>query len=329
MRDAPRRLARAALAAAAVALVAPGTTRLDGAADVQAPALIVQFEGGRLANNVSAVLGELVKGKYVETRTFPLEAGEGLCDVYRLKARLPGNCTEGVLDLALALNPRARNEKALPRDFAVRVPAVELVPYDYTVTLDPSVAADRVRAKELRAFWQGHLQREEKSPNGAERLVFTGYRLVVPVAHDAALAELRKRLRSYPSPNVILTPVYREPPPVKLYSAASEYWDACVAGTPFSTGVLDLGGLVGATPERCATTCPGPDCSDVVVVDTPIHRHPDLEGSFGGSSEATTYRPVCQAVFDERVHHGTHLAGIVGADGGRGASAGSIPALRS
>jgi len=290
----------------------------------QTPALIVQFEGGRVEDNVSAVLGELVKGGYVETRSFPLAAGEGLCDVYRTKAQLPGDCTTGTLELAFALNPRARNHKALPRGFEVEVPAVELVPYNHTVTLDPSVAADRVRSKELKTFWKEQLLDQKTAPNGAERLVFMGYRLTVPTASDEALAELHEKLLPYQSPNVVVTPVYLKPPPVKLYSATSRYWDACVAGTPLTAGALDLGALVGAAPERCAATCQG-DCSEVVVVDTAISHHPDLETSFGGSSQGTPYHPVCQAAFDASVHHGTHLAGIVGADGGEGRIRGVDP----
>jgi len=157
--------------------------------------------------------------------------------------------------------------------------------------------------------------------------VFRGYRLTVPVPDDEALAELEKRLRRFQSRYVALIPVSREPARVKLYNATTRYWNACITRTPFTTGVLDLGGLVGAAPERCTSACPGADCSEVVVVDTAISRHPDLESSFGGSSQGTPYQPVCRIDFDEREHHGTHLAGIIAADGGDGRIRGVDPGV--
>lgn len=323
------------IAIAALGVEAAAQTRLPMAAPTPRPAavarqpkVVVAFEGGDYPANVARVLLELHRLGVLQTAEYALGPGEGLCEAYR-KAGLPGGCPRETVALAQALNPGSPT-KQLPSGQRVVVPTFEIKDRPYVVKLDPKVAADRRLLEDFEKNWQAHLRKSESLPDGYRRLTFTGFEVRVTLPSDDEVKRVLGALRGLKLQNVVVTAVYATPPPEKFHSATepTQFWEDCVAagGLPASEeAALDL--LLSSRKVSCPVRCQDRDCPDVILIDTPVLSHPDLGVTGRVAGPATPSLKCRTSGIVERVHHGTHLAGIVTAAGNGYGVSGVVPGL--
>ncbi len=344
-----------ALAAAALAGAAPAAAQTRSPMNIERPKppddpeIVVLFEGGDYPANIARVLTVLGQKGVLATMTVTLEAGQTVCDVYARILR--SGCTKDTLGLAQALNPPdERNRQGLrPGSLAVgravKVPSVQLTERPYFVKLDPRVGSHQQRITDLTANWT--TVKQEKLPDGYVGYTFPGFELRVPVKSDEQAADLRQQLRELRIPNITVAGRLKNPAPPVLHAAIDpgKLWQHCIddRGTLPSQEEGDLRLMLSAgVPRACPVTCQGDECPDVVLVDTTVWRHPEIVDFLDADPGPCPGTPALPALpggggvlpdcrvqdFDERIHHGTHLAGIVSAKvDGRGVS-GIAPGTR-
>lgn len=298
------------------------------AAVARQPKVVVAFEGGDYPANVARVLLELHRLGVLQTAEHALEPGEGLCEAYG-KAGLPGGCPQETVTLAQALNAGSQMRQPAPGQRVV-VPTFEMEDRPYVVKLDPKVADDRRLLEDFEKNWQAHLRKSESLPDGYRRLAFTGYEVRVPLPSDDEVKRVLGALRGLKLQNVAVTAAYAVPPPEKFHGATEPtgFWEDCVAagGLPASEEVaLDL--MLSSRKVSCPIKCQDRDCPDVILIDTPVLPHPDLSVAGRDSGPATPSLKCRTSGIVERVHHGTHLAGIVTAAGNGYGVSGVVPGL--
>jgi hypothetical protein len=341
------RLAALALALAShvVAATSPAAAQTRSPMNIQrpkpaeSPELVVLFEGGDYPANIARVLQRLAEKGVLATTTVRVEAGQTICALYGRALR--SGCTRETLALAQALNPpdassrRALKAGSLTVGHEVTVPSVQLTERPYFVKLDPRVGSDRQRIADLTANWTKVDQKE--LPDGYVGYTFPGFELRVPARSDEEAEALRRELRLLRVPNITVAARVVRPPAPPLHASIdpARLWEHCVdaRGTLPAQEEGDLRLMLSAAPPRtCPVACQGDLCPDVVLVDTTVWRHPELDGFLdadpGPCPGTPTPTPAagppadCRLQdIDERIHHGTHLAGIVAARAdGRGVS---------
>ena len=308
------------------------------------PEVVVLFQAGDYTSNIPRVLSALATRGALQTRTVELAATQTVCDVYT--GLLPGGCTQETLKLARTLNPeRAPSAKTLSVGQKIVIPDVKLVEHPYVVKLDPRVGSDRQRLADLRAHWKGAEVREEKLADGYLGLTFPGFELRVPRGSDAEAGDLQAYLLSLRVPNVLVAARLLDPGAARFHSSTTprRFWDNCIA-SPGRTLPADQEGdlrlaLSDVTPRSCPIRCEGSECPDVILVDTTVWRHPEILGYLDADPEpcpatpalpaAPSNDPTCRIQpFDKKLHHGTHLAGIVSSAANNVGISGVAPGTR-
>jgi hypothetical protein len=282
------------------------------------PEAVVRFEGGQVGVNVARVLQALARGGHVATAPVAMARGRNVCQVYGGALGLPGGCTREVVALAQQLNPSLRSVEKLQPGQQVLVPEASLKPYEYSVKLDRRVADDRTQIAQKVASADDLLVRQEARADGTTVLVLRGYELRVPVESDGDLEALARSLAPLRSANVILTTRYQSPRTHKLYSFQdpNRYFDECRQGQAASGSEAHLGLLLSKAPAQCTPTCQGDACPEVILVDTPVSHHFDLQAAMlprPSPMALPSPGPRCRQEALRAEEHGTHLAGIIAA----------------
>jgi Subtilase family len=307
----------------AMALAGPG--RADMPAN-----LVVDYEGGLVANDVVDVLEILRRRKLLPVKSVKLQPGDSVPGVYTRLLSLPG--TPGELNqLADRINagrsigtgrvagPHISDELLHPTN-SVWLPDVTLVPQAISQKFDSRVESDRIRLASLQRSSQPlFLDQPQKIGDTLTRLDLRGYRLTLPLdslvspdAVEAAAQEIRSLKRRNitvmvgrpASPGV-------ESPPYRSEKEPREWWSSPEPGPNDRATLAAMIGLGPLPPvASCATAAPR-----LVLVDEPVFNHPDLgdavEGAVGQRIVRTATGAQLRGTFRRETDHGTHLAGIV------------------
>ena len=302
--------------------------------------LVVRFEGGQVAENAVRVLRALHKQKVLPVATHALKPGDTVESVYRRLVQLPGY-PKDMTKLAGEINDSSYGSATkLPLGEVVKYPAVVFSPRSFSLTFDAD--ADSKELTDVRKSWAQLLISEKETVIAAAadqtsgaggsnlsetryvRLTFRAYELRVPVDKlDATEIEaLIDELKDVMSKNVrvYLTSSSSDVP---RGSSQGSWKNGTALGlTALKEAYLgSLLKLVDRWHDRisCEARCP-----DVVLLDTPIRRHPDIDAAFveaedGTRDDARDPQPFLVDASGNRLnfvefsdeHHGMLMAGII------------------
>ena len=279
---------------------------------------VIRFEGGAVADNVAKVLQVVAKAGHLATEKRALVPRQSACALYGSRMGLPGTCTSPMLALAQQLNPGVGPVQRLRPGQAVVVPAVELRTYEYRVKYDRYERNDAEQIAQRARSSDPYMVKQEANRDGTTRFVYRGFELKVPVASDAELDALMERLGGLQSQNVIMSATRQAKRNYKLYAFEEprRYFQGCAQGASSQGSQGHLALLMGTRPAQCRVACTaGSDCPEVILIDTPVDAHPDLNSALLPVVAPLPAPPAsCHTTpFDEARHHGTHLAGIIAA----------------
>jgi hypothetical protein len=318
------RRAGAALLAALLAAPSARSQALPPPASTLVPAspeVVIRFQGGDLPTNVARVLEVLTGAGFVATRGQQVGPKQNVCGVYQEQLNVDG-CSAATIALAKKVNPRVRSFDRLKQGQEILVPDVSLRPYTYVLKFDRTAKDERQQMTQRAEAWSDRLVKRDVAPDGSSRLTFQGFELKVPVESDAKAQEVLGRLEGLRGPNVLTSATFTAPRDYKRYSldAPGRFFDTCKQGPPPNGDEGDLRLLMGDVSAQCprACTAEAENCPEIVLIDTPVESHPDLRTALlpmpADDTTADTAARECKVVpFEERKHHGTHLAGIIAA----------------
>jgi peptidoglycan/xylan/chitin deacetylase (PgdA/CDA1 family) len=313
--------------------------------------VVVNFEGGYISQNIIAVLDVLKKYELVEGQTHRVAATNQIESVYFTDPELPYD-TKVATDLAHHFN-RDQSGKTHPSISQLLVaPTVKLKPYDYSLVFDLASDKDRATLQEIRETWPNSLKYENLRGD-SDLLTLRGYQLRVPVKSELQAQEVQHALLLAVSPRTVSVTLAGPPDTGPYYThdytmgnhsqvssnetvQVTNQQDTTENVKDFWTDVRSLNkshdhiklgrqGVLGyfvglPTPPKELMSCDSTTtCPDIILIDTPIDRHPDLGSSVvdGGTDHhlpspvGKDYQIVEEGDFSQKEDHGTHLAGII------------------
>lgn len=306
----------------------------SGRAEVQAPAAVtsqpvssdryeVRIEGGDLALSGLHVLKTLSAAKVLPLSNVELdkEARTNVCDVFIEGTKLPGGCTQQLIDFATTINSFKASPNRLAEGTTVYYPAAAFEPYTYAKQYNLTTAAGKVALEDDKRR-AGQYMSDEATKSRSGLFIqhsFEAYKLKVSLPAGKATDELIRQLNAYPGVFVVKAPsTLREPkgPGYSMATTTEQIPVFCTGnGTPEEAYASKYIGLTGMTPRDCATQ-PSGACAEVVILDEPIARNPEIDGVVGatgvvpGPKEPFCVEPHLMKVSD---YHSTHMAGIIAA----------------
>lgn len=292
-------------------------------------ALVVRFEGGDVSENALRVLQILYRHDILPLNMHTVAPGESFEGIVKDHLQLPGY-PKAMNVFARQLNG-GRDPSELAIGEPVRYPGVQLTTYEFATKLDPE--EDKMQIAQMKEKWPHLFLGSEVQPSNLVRVTLKGYELRLPVSDPAKLEKLSKQVNGLGSRNIV---VYaREEPKGKSgyfghhdtrsfsKQAIQTFWkhrqmemEANIQGA--------LGGYLGMTdlPDGWNRPCLfGVDCPEIVLIDTRVSPHPDLQGAvFNDSGQPlAASEPLVNGRRQKFVvandfpesEHGTHLAGII------------------
>lgn len=338
----PLRIFAIAVAVAATALVvehaaaqssAPSTPKRTkncvGNPSEQSSKLVL--EGGEVADNLYDYLIDLARSRTLATQAYQPVAGDSICTAVHRQTNLPSKirCPEPkAVTLFEILNPSRRKGSALATGQTVRVPAtLRVCENPYWRRYDVSQTRDKERFDVDVKRWNA--SKPTWRSDTEARINFEGYDVEIPLlpanSDSAAQAKVVQDSKLHEkSPNAYIDPQKRALQRLQFSMNPEEQIAACSSDTAIS--YLDM--LVrdsGWAPDRlpqdftaCAARtadCRDGACARIVLIDTPVMKHPKLRHALGGGvAEARTPAATagrCEPVKFKEEFHGTHLAGIM------------------
>ncbi len=210
-------------------------------------------------------------------------------------------------------------------------PKVDFSEYQYSVRLDRSLASDNHRLASLLKTDGAWLESQKEDPEkGITKLTFRGFEIRVPLDSPEYSDRLREKLKAIPSENIVL---FASKPTVTRSSTifatssgveepADSFMQKATRPPPLLTNVQGLiGSFAGLmkSPEGLDVCTRGPACPEIVLVDTPVERHPDIaEAIMSGGNDSNGRKEIVEnneqiiqlGIFD-KADHGTYMAGII------------------
>ena len=308
------------------------------------PELIVRFEGGDLKTNSAKVLSVLTELNLVPLGTHRVAKGETLATIYENKLQFPYfSALMGVL--ADSLNKTQISEKDVRPGQKIVVPNIDFTNYGYQLQLDPKSRKDTERLAHLHTDLPDLIQKEQPDPSGLTTLTLNGYELKLKVDSFETLIKARSRLNELKlSPeHVVITGTdpnaanrrnlffAQEPTPTPSESAEEFLVQTSITNVGKVPENLQGDLLFYASVDRVAVDtyrkkllrpCTrGASCPDVLVVDQPMDRHPDIAENVIGGNETqgpkklvtdNHFQTIEWGSYDPDQDHSTYLAGIIG-----------------
>ena len=272
---------------------------------------------------------DLARSRTLATQPYEPVAGDSICTAIHKQTNLPGKvkCPEPkAVQLFEILNPSRSKVSTLSTSQRVRVPAVFRVcesPYWRRYDVSQKKDSERFEVDVKRWNASKPLWRNQTEV----RINFDGYEVEIPLrqADQAAQTKILQDSRTYEkSTNIFIDPQKRGLERLQFSMNAEEQLAACASGQPVSYMDMLVSGS-GWAPDRLpqdfqacaarAAVCKDGNCAKIVLVDTPVLRHPKLRRVLSADAAATREPAAaggkCEPIKFQEEFHGTHLAGIM------------------
>lgn len=280
----------------------------------------VRIEGGDLALSGLHVLKTLAGAKMLPVRGVELTKGEheNVCDVFIEEINLPGGCTIGLVEFARTLNSFKGSPTRLAEGTKVYYPQAEFEKYAYEKQYNLSAPADRIELEDDKRK-AGQYMHQQSTMSRSGRFIehtFDAYKLRVRLPNGKESEDIIRRLNAYPGVFVVKETAPEAPKKPSGYSmaaAADQIPAFCTGnGTP-EEPYAKLVGATSLTLRDCATAAAGA-CAEIVILDQPIAKHPEIDGIEGSTgAQPGTQESLCTdpQVLGVSKFHSTHMAGII------------------
>lgn len=308
------------------------TARTETGPELTDAALVIRLEGGDVGENAVRVFRILSKHRLLPVATHRVQPGETLESIYKKYLGLPGH-PEALTEFAVALNGKASlGEGELSVGEALLYPDLTFSKYDFIRTRDSTESNED--AAQFQKRW-GYILKDPEQAKSDDRVVLIGYELRLGSVSLSSIQRVHKELDALSSRNIL---VYEPPSPaqtIKYYSSIPpSKWMPKEGEVLALEQEADVRLLLeqpqdGEVKDQCQTNCP-----QVVLIDSPVYIHPDLQGAIreGGlpdkiraelvDDKAEHNVPADPTITGLHQHvksgdvndftHGTHLAGIIG-----------------
>jgi hypothetical protein len=294
----------------------------------------LEFLGKDPAVDWARTVSVLADKNLVPTKTLTLGKGQDPCGavIDQLNFRSLGfGCSAEMRGLIAKLNPNLPANPQIGQE--IRYPDLPVETMKWRAGFNNAIPEDKTRYLKVNSLWK-QFKLQETQAGTETHVQFKGLasQLDVPVT-----PETRKELEKIETYNSDIDrfqtrAVAREKEPdIKsrfAFNTPIDWAEGCnqtPAPTPPHPPYISL--LNATKTPACATQCTRPNtpgCPQIVLVDQPVAAHPDLAPATGqqlttvalagaGGATPVTWCPFGQ--YDSKVHHGTHLAGIMVSSG--------------
>lgn len=275
--------------------------------------LRVTLVGGEVADNLVAVIRILEKHKVLELRELVVEPGGGICRSLARKSDWPVGCPPSVIELISSLSGLRKRPDELREGEVIVIPRISLQESTERRQYNPKRAADVVRRETVQSEWGPYVQGDVQTDrSGFEMLSLRIWELVQDLPSEEVAAEIVKELLEARIPNVFVRRV--EPSAKRFHGATpSDFLISCGNGILSTEG--DLVNLLHDGRPLPPRSCSGDTCPLAVLVDSDVAAHFDLLQAdlLQPSAQPAPCKLHDRAEFDEELHHGTAMAGIIAA----------------
>jgi subtilisin family serine protease len=198
---------------------------------------------------------------------------------------------------------------------------VYFTPIVFFKRFDKNTPSDRNDLAELMKKGSPYVLKQESLPGDQVKVSFQGFELKLPMASAETAERATRALETAAIPNVTFTHPDTEKRALKLQSASIDprkYVQTCLATNqlpPDSCAYSLLGGMTAIDSGNCRE---GGRCADVYLLDKLVFKDPAFAGVV---TEGLIEKPGevapsgCGLVQLKDASHGTHLAGIIAANG--------------
>ncbi len=304
------------------------------------PKLIIQLEGGDVADNGAKILSVLAELNLLDLDRHKVDEGDTLESIYKDKLDFPF-FSAGMKELADKLNRRNVSAKSLKNGEKIVYPDIDVDDYDFTLQFDPSSKKDQERLQNTRSLTA--LIKNEETRAGLVSLTLRGFEFKVRLDSYETLERVRERLSrlNLPSEQVLVLA------PKKNGSQGGNQFfaDAADGDSIFETlekfwadYVLRLPGKIPENVQADIVLLSVSDrnsyrsalkkcdrgtlCPSVILIDQPVDRHPDIAPALSGGNETlglketemtpgNGFQSLELGAYDESSDHGTYMAGII------------------
>jgi hypothetical protein len=291
----------------------------------KAPGVLLSFQGGTVGENFAAAFGKVYENPVdLPVETYVTTKDDTICGILDTR-RFPPPCA-GYFPLLDRLNSKLKpvSRAVLKQGIPLIIPNLNVRRYRATRVFSKQTDGPKEGADLVKNWPHLQAQRIEfKNFPDTYAIRYNAYEFVVPTADDDAAASLYRRLVALRSPNVLVDLLLIKPPATRFYSAgnAEEVRKFCEKDTignkqyryrDLADGEKDA---LSSMEEGLTTAGAGsppprrkPESVDVYVIDTVLHKLPNLTQSQSGAS---SWHCVWQDTFKQYLHHATHLAGLI------------------
>jgi hypothetical protein len=299
----------------------------------------IEFLGKEPSSDWARVAGKLVDEKLVPIETLQITKGHDACSAvleqlnFRSRAiRL--RCSDDMRTLIKRMNPGLPNP--LPIGTEVKYPDLPLEATYWYAGFDRSLPGEADRYRKISQAWKAFKFKHEETNGSLVQVKFRGFSTEIvpsdPAEAAKALGGIERydpKLRTFDTRVLTLSSAS----PQKPFSMTMDpitAGDLCLRRTPPPAPLPSYVVLLNGSEEhlRCESKCKAKElnrCPEIVLLDQPVSRHPDIASSLrpsddppddaaggGTPNERRVAEDWCPFLnFNVGKHHGTHLAGIM------------------
>jgi Subtilase family len=301
----------------------------------------IEFLGREPTADWARAAGVLVDSKLVPMETVALGKGQDACDAI---LKILGFRSVG---LSCSREMRAFIRKLNPSPAATEVNYPKL-PIDGTTTwyagFDRSQPGEADRYKKVTEAWKA-LKTGETSRESLVSVEFRGFQATITPPDSAETKKTLRQIERYDTNlqrfDTRVLPLSKAPLSVKPFSiddpvGAAELCRENPKSPPLPPLPAYISLLHGSKDDLiCESKCAALDrCPEIVLIDQAVASHPDIAGALVtdegiGATPASGSPSWCPFVkFNENVHHGTHMAGLMVSSGKTTGFLGLAPTAR-
>jgi hypothetical protein len=307
----------------------------------------IEFLGKEPSADWARVAGSLVDSKLVPLETLQLSKGQDPCEAV-LEAldfrRFKLGCSREMREFIRKLNPKLSFSSS-----TVNYPGLPIEgTTNWFAGFDFSEPGEEDRYKKVVTAWRALKIGETRKGDEKQPLVqveFRGFQATIASSESAALKNALKEIERY-DPNLKrfdtrVLPLSTEPLSMKPFSMKDPMGAAelCVKNptSPPSPPLPAYISLLGGSKDdlKCVNKCmEAGACPEIVLIDQQVAHHPDIADSLlteegvGATPDIGTPNWCPFVPFNEDLHHGTHMAGLMVSSGKTSSFLGLAPTAR-